>query len=88
MTAMKATSRSLPLAWYLRSFSDHDTHCGPMGDDGIVLVPCGVAFTPKPTLQVEGPPPGRLVDAGPALKGNPPDPEQICQKCQQIYRST
>lgn len=70
------------VTWYLRSLSDHDTHRGRIRDDGTVLACCGVSFTPRPTLRVEGPPPGELVAAGPALKGNPPDPDQICPECQ------
>ncbi|MGH3696046.1 MAG: hypothetical protein ACRDRX_18990 [Pseudonocardiaceae bacterium] len=55
--------------WFLRSLGDHDTHHGQLGADGTVLARCGVSFTPRPTLQVVGPPPGELVAAGPALKG-------------------
>jgi hypothetical protein len=68
-------------AWYLRSLGDHDTHRGELNQDGLVLAACGAVFMPRPTLKVVGPPPGELVAAGPALKGNPPDPEQVCQEC-------
>ncbi len=68
-------------AWYLRSLGDHDTHCGQLTEDGLVLACCGVTFTPRPTWQVTGPPPGQFTAAGPALRGNPPDPDQICQDC-------
>ncbi|MGH3692829.1 MAG: hypothetical protein ACRDRX_02295 [Pseudonocardiaceae bacterium] len=53
-----------------------------MDAHGIVLAQCGARFTPRRTLQVAGPPPGELVDGPLALKGNPPDPEQICPRCE------
>ncbi len=69
------------LLWFLRSLGDHDTHHARMRADGTVLARCGLSFTPRPTLRIAGPPPGALV-AGPlALRGNPPDPEQICSEC-------
>lgn len=68
-------------AWYLRSLSDHDTHRGQLNENGTVLAHCGVNFAPRPTWQVTGPPPGQLTAAGPALRGNPPDPDQVCQDC-------
>ncbi|MGH3694001.1 MAG: hypothetical protein ACRDRX_08450 [Pseudonocardiaceae bacterium] len=70
------------MSWYLRSLGDHDTHRGELDQDGLVVARCGVVFTPRPTLRVAGPPPGELVAAGPALKGNPSDPEQVCRECQ------
>lgn len=70
------------MTWYLRSLGDHDTHCGDLRADGTVLASCGVSFTPRLTLRVAGPPPGELVAAGPALKGKPPDPDQICRECE------
>ncbi len=66
------TSADKKQAWYLRSLGDHDTHRGELREDGLVLARCGAIFTPRPTLQVVGPPPGELVAAGPALKGIPP----------------
>lgn len=68
-------------SWYLRSLGDHETHRGQLGHDGIVLAVCGASFRPRPTLQVAGPPPGELVASGPALRGNPPDPHQVCAEC-------
>jgi hypothetical protein len=69
------------VSWYLRSLGDHDTHRGELNQDGLVLASCGAVFTPRPTLRVVGPPPGELVAAGPALKGSPPDPDQVCREC-------
>ena len=68
-------------SWYLRSLGDHDTHRGELRGDGTVVAQCGASFTPKPTLQVVGLPPGTLVTGPLALLGNPPDPDQVCQKC-------
>jgi hypothetical protein len=76
------SDRAADNRWYLRSLADQDTHHGTMGADGIVRARCGISFTPRPTLQVIGPPPGRLVDAPPALRGHPKDPDQICPQCQ------
>lgn len=70
------------LAWYLRSLSDADTHKGRLRPDGTVAASCGAQFAPRPTLRVDGPIPGELVEGPLALRGNPPDPEQICQQCQ------
>jgi hypothetical protein len=70
-------------AWYLRSLGDRDTHRGQLGDDGVVRAACGAAFKPRPTLRITGKPPGELVPAGPALRGNPGDPDQICPACKQ-----
>ncbi|MGH3751246.1 MAG: hypothetical protein ACRDRP_00855 [Pseudonocardiaceae bacterium] len=75
------TSTDKSLTWYLRSLGDHDTHCGRMRDDGTVLARCGASFIPRPTLKVVGPPPGTLVTGGLALRGSPPDPEQVCPEC-------
>lgn len=69
------------LLWFLRSLGDHDTHRGRMRDDGTVLACCGALFLPKRTLKVVGPPPGQLVTGDFALRGNPPDPEQVCPQC-------
>ncbi|MGH3823625.1 MAG: hypothetical protein ACRDRA_12475 [Pseudonocardiaceae bacterium] len=76
------TSAGKKLTWYLRSLGDHDTHCGLMRDDGTVLARCGALFTPRPTWRVEGPPPGQLVTGGLALRGSPPDPDQVRPQCQ------
>ncbi|MGH3702282.1 MAG: hypothetical protein ACRDQ9_21015, partial [Pseudonocardiaceae bacterium] len=70
------------LRWYLRSLGDHDTHRGRLCDDGTVLAWCGVSFTPRPTLRVAGRPPGTLVEGPVALRGSPPDPDQVCGECQ------
>lgn len=69
------------MSWYLRSLRDHDTHRGELREDGTVMARCGASFTPRLTLQVTGPPPGELTEGPLALKGNPPDPDQICQNC-------
>ncbi|MGH3511376.1 MAG: hypothetical protein ACRDRB_03770 [Pseudonocardiaceae bacterium] len=81
-TCETATPPDSSLSWFLRSLGDHDTHRGRLRGDGTVAARCGLRFTPRPTLRITGPPPGNLV-AGPlALKGTPPDPEQICRQCQ------
>ena len=76
------TSPDKSLSWYLRSLSDQDTHQGSIREDGTVLARCGALFTPRPTLKVVGSPPGELVTGELALKGHPPDPEQVCPQCQ------
>ncbi len=76
-----AVARGWLVSWYLRSLGDHDTHHGDLRDDGTVVARCGIGFTPRPTLRVAGPPPGRLVIGGFALPGNPPDPDQVCPRC-------
>ena len=58
------------MSWYLRSISDHDTHCGELATDGTVTATCGLTFRPK-TL-----PRGRL-----SLLGHPYDRAQICPAC-------
>lgn len=81
-TSETTTPPDSSLLWFLRSLGDHDTHRGRMRADGTVAARCGLSFTPRPTLRIAGPPPGALV-AGPlALKGTPPDPEQVCSECQ------
>ncbi|MGH3825279.1 MAG: hypothetical protein ACRDRA_20935 [Pseudonocardiaceae bacterium] len=70
------------MTWYLRSLGDQDTHYGILGADGIVVARCGASFIPRPTLKVVGPPPGTLATGGLALKGRPPDPDQVCPQCQ------
>lgn len=69
------------MSWYLRSRGDQDTHQGQLRDDGTVLALCGARFTPRPTLRIAGPAPGELVEGPLALKGNPPDPDQVCPEC-------
>ena len=69
------------LRWFLRSLGDHDTHHGTINGDGTVLARCGALFIPRPTLRIVGPPPGTLVTGDLALKGNPPDPGQVCPEC-------
>jgi len=69
------------VSWFLRSLGDHDTHRGELRGDGTVLARCGAVFTPRPTLRIAGPPPGQLVTGDLALRGNPPDPDQVCQEC-------
>ena len=82
MRETTSTSPNKGLTWYLRSLGDHDTHCGRMRDGGTVLACCGAQFIPRPTLKVVGPPPGTLTTGDLALKGSPPDPEQVCPQCQ------
>jgi hypothetical protein len=65
------------MSWYLRSLGDHDTHCGELREDGTVLARCGTSFTPRPTLKVVRPLPVTLVIGGLALRGRPPDPDQV-----------
>ena len=80
--AARTTTPDSTLLWFLRSLGDHDTHRARMRADGTVAARCGLSFTPRPTLRITGQPTGQLV-AGPlALKGSPPDPEQICHECQ------
>lgn len=57
--------------WYLRSTADRDTHRGTMRDDGRVHAQCGVVFRPVQALR----------NRGPALPGDPPDPDQVCVRC-------
>ncbi|MGH3693873.1 MAG: hypothetical protein ACRDRX_07775 [Pseudonocardiaceae bacterium] len=82
MSETTTTPSDKSLAWYLRSLADHDTHRGQLGDDDTVLARCGVSFTPRPTLRVAGRPPGTLVAGPAALRGSPPDPDQVCGECQ------
>ncbi len=61
-----------PLAWHLRSSRDHDTHLGRYSNASrSVHALCGIEFVPR-TLAY-----GRI-----DLPGYPPDPDQICPKCQ------
>lgn len=61
-----------PARWYLRSTADHDTHRGRLFSNGTVMADCGLVFRPRTALR----------DRGPALPGHPPDPDQVCVKCQ------
>ena len=58
------------MSWYLQSTDDHDTHRGTMSR-GSVIGACGIRFAPR-TIAF-----GRK-----ALSGEPPDPQQICLRCQ------
>lgn len=58
------------MPWYLRSTGDADTHRGQLRPDGTVVAECGAQFRPPP-----------IVPGGPALPGEPPDPDQICPDC-------
>jgi hypothetical protein len=58
------------VSWYLRSTDDHDTHRGTISR-GSVITACGIRFAPR-TIAF-----GRK-----ALSGEPPDPQQICPRCQ------
>jgi hypothetical protein len=69
------------LRWYLRSLRDGDTHRGRIDRTGVVKALCDAEFVPRPTLRVEGPGPGRLVNGPLALSGSPPDPKQACPAC-------
>ncbi len=71
--------------WYLRSLSDQDTHRGHLRR-GRVLAACGVEFLPLRALTTRGL--RRYFgkgSRGPALPGEPPDPEQVCPEC---YRTS
>ena len=57
------------MTWYLQSMSNHDTHRGALCR-GTVLAECGITFRPS-----------KAVRPDPALRGNPPDPDQICPQC-------
>jgi hypothetical protein len=56
--------------WFLRSTGDHDPHRGTISW-GSVIAACGIRFAPR-TIAF-----GRK-----ALSGKPPDPQQICLRCQ------
>ncbi|MGH3699690.1 MAG: hypothetical protein ACRDQY_09525 [Pseudonocardiaceae bacterium] len=59
------------MGWHLRSRADADTH---RGDYSIVTrsvhALCGIEFVPR-----------ELPLGGPALPGNPLDPNQVCPQC-------
>jgi hypothetical protein len=59
------------MAWYLRSIGDRDTHRGAvLHPDGMVTAACGIRFRPR-----------ELVVGMTALRGEPPDPDQVCPVC-------
>jgi hypothetical protein len=62
-----------PMGWYLRSLSDRDTHRGELRPDGMVTAVCGAVFRPV-----------QYLSSGPALRGEPADPQQVCLKCRQV----
>ncbi len=62
--------------WFLRSTADHDTHRGRLFGNGTVMADCGLAFKPVCALRTRGP----------ALPGEPPDPDQVCPKCKGVAR--
>ncbi|MDQ3761138.1 MAG: hypothetical protein M3460_05405 [Actinomycetota bacterium] len=64
-------------SWYLRSLSDHDTHCGHLRR-GRVLAACGMEFLPLRAWRKHGA----------ALPSEPPDPDQVCLECQRIQVKT
>ena len=65
-----------PAQWFLRGTADHDTHRGRLFGDGTVMADCGLVFRPRKALR----------DRGPALPGEPPDPDQVCGKCKGVGR--
>ena len=60
--------------WYRRSMDDHDTHRGHLRR-GRVMAACGVEFSPLRAWRT----------GGAALRGEPPDAEQVCLEC---YRTS
>ena len=59
------------MPWYLRSIGDRDTHRSELlHPDGTVTAACGIRFRPRELLR------GAI-----ALRGEPPDPDQICPAC-------
>ncbi|MGH3933593.1 MAG: hypothetical protein ACRDS1_01185 [Pseudonocardiaceae bacterium] len=66
----------LAAKWYLRSTADDDTHRGRLFGDGTVMADCGLVFRPMKALR----------DRGPALRGYPPDPGQVCPRCKEAGR--
>lgn len=65
------------MIWYRQSLSDRDTHCGHLLR-GRVLAACGVEFSPLRARRTRGP----------ALPGEPSDPEQVCPECQRTRVKT
>ncbi len=57
------------MSWYQRSHQDHDTHRGAMTRGGVVAL-CGAQFEPL-----------TIAAGGKALRGQPPDPGQVCPEC-------
>lgn len=62
------------MAWYVQSLNDHDTHRGYLRR-GRVIAHCGIEFAPV-----------RAGIKSPALAGKPPDPDQVCPKCQRAVQ--
>ncbi len=62
--------------WYVRTTADRDTHRGTLRDDGNVHAECGEVFRPIKPLR----------NRGPALPGEPPDPEQVCLTCCKVVQ--
>ena len=60
------------MSWYLRSMADYDTHYGEF-KGGIVTATCGAQFWPRV-----------LTFDHRALRGYPPDPDQVCPACHRI----
>ena len=59
------------MSWYLRSLADADTHRGHYSIvTRSVHALCSIEFVPR-----------QLPLGGPALPGNPLDPEQVCPQC-------
>jgi hypothetical protein len=59
------------MSWYLRSLADADTHRGSYSIvTRSVHALCGIEFVPR-----------ELPLGGPALPGNPLDPDQVCSAC-------
>jgi hypothetical protein len=59
------------MPWYLRSIGDQDTHRSKLAHpDGTVTAACGIRFRPR-----------ELLRGATALRGEPPDPDQICPGC-------
>lgn len=76
------------LRWYLRSWSDEDTHRGVLHYEDttssyVVTALCGLVFVPMPTWTTQGSYPDVRLCHGPyALPGKRPgDPDQICPAC-------
>lgn len=61
--------------WYLRSMADRDTHRGTYSiTTRSVHAVCGAKFQPL-----------KLTNGAPiVLKGNPPDPAQVCLDCRRV----
>ena len=59
------------MAWHLHSIGDRDTHRDTLPHpDSTITAACGIRFRPRELLR----------DAT-ALRGEPPDPDQVCPCC-------